>query len=413
MYLKQILLLLITFPLSFFTFSQSKTAELNGDCFHAVEIIPEGNFTFRKSPNGHGEKLEFKNNPSNSLYYFEEENNTAWFTFVAKESGTLVFKIQPKNIAADFDFLLFEHTDEQFCDDITKRKIKPIRSNISRNDTTIKSITGLSNSSTEEFVTSGIGNPWSKSLSLKKGQRYYLVINKANDIETPFRILFQSKYESIETKDSNTITGVFKDDETGKIITSVEITIEDEYSGKVISKTTSDSLTGEFELKIPEMKSGNPKKYVLSGTKDTYFFTEETLVIHANEKPAPLILAIPKLKKGKKITLHNIHFIGGEAITLPSSEKSLKRLLRLMKQNKSLIIQIEGHTNGCQNGKLHAKKLSEDRAKTVKTYLVSNGIDKSRITTIGFGCSKMLYPISSSREKQSLNRRVNIFVVEY
>lgn len=413
MYLKQLLLLLITLPLHIYAFSQSKTAELNGDCFTAVEIIPEGNFTFKNSPIGYGKKLEFQHNPSNSLYYFEEENNTAWFTFVARESGTLVFKIQPKNVAADFDFLLFEYTDEQFCKDLVNKKIKPIRSNISRNDTTIKSITGLSNSSTEEFVTSGIGNPWSKALSLKKGQRYYLVINKANDIETPFRILFQSKYKSTETTTTTTtITGIFKDDETGELIKNAHVTIE-EFSGGIIAKTTSDSITGEFELIVPITNNNYPKKYILSGTKDTYFFTEETIIITPNEQHEPLNLVIPKLKKGKNLTLHNIHFVGDAAATLPSSEKSLKRLLHLMKQNNTLIIQIEGHTNGCSRGKLHAKKLSENRAKTVKAYLVSNGIDQSRITSIGYGCSKMLYPINSSQKNQALNRRVEIFVLEY
>ena len=407
MFLKQTLVVLILFHLVFSTLAQSKTAELNGDCFNAAEIIPEGNFTFKKSPKGYGEKLEFKNNPSNSHYYFLKENNTAWFTFIAKESGILVFKIQPEKIAADFDFLLFEYTDEQFCDKI--RNIKPIRSNISRNNLDSNSITGLSNNATQNFVKSGIGNPWSKKVSLKKGQRYYLVINNANDIETPFSILFKKKYES---NDSTTISGVFKDNETGEIIKNVQVTIENK-SGYIISESTSDSITGKYKLTVPFSKDGNFKNYILSGTKDTYFFTEKPIIISPKETYVNINLAIIKLKKGKNLTLHNINFVGNEAATLPSSEKSLNRLLNLMNKNKSLIIKIEGHTNGCSKGQVHAQKLSENRAETVRTFLISKGINKDRITTIGYGCSKMLFSIDSSEENQSQNRRVEIFVLEY
>jgi outer membrane protein OmpA-like peptidoglycan-associated protein len=407
MLLKQILLILISINLFSNTFAQSKTATLNGDCFNAVEIIPEGNFTFKKSPKGYGEKLEFNNNPSNSIYYFQEENNTAWFTFVARDSGTLVFKIQPKNIEADFDFLLFEYTNNDFCKNISHNR--PIRTNISRNNQDEQSITGLSSNSSEEFVKSGIGNPWSKVLHLKRGQRYYLVINKANDIETPFRILFKSKYPP---RTSTSITGVFKDSETGEIIKNVHVTIQEKW-GDILSETTSDSITGEFSISVPFSKSTYTQKYILSGSKDAYFFTEKSVNISPEEIYIKTNPVLNKLKKGKNLTLNSINFVGNMATILPGSEASLERLFELMKMNETLKIKIEGHTNGCSNGVAHAQKLSENRAKTVKDFLISKEIDENRITIKGYGCSKMLYSVKSSEENQSNNRRVEIFVLEY
>ena len=407
MLFKQLLIILISCHFLSSTFAQSKTAELNGDCINAVEIVPQGNFTFIKSPKGYGQKLEFNNNPSNSIYYFQEENNTAWFTFVARDSGTLIFKIQPKIVEADFDFLLFQYTNNDFCKNISH--IKPIRSNISRNNLDTQSVTGLSSKSTEEYVKSGIGNPWSKILHLEKGQRYYLVINKANDIETPFRILFKSKYPP---KTTTTITGVFKDNETGEILKNVHVTIQEQW-GDVLSQLTSDSITGEFSLSIPLSKDTYSKRYTLSGSKAAYFFKETSINISPKEIYIKSNPVLNRLKQGEKITLRNINFVGNMAATLPGSEPSLQRLFELMHRNETLKIKIEGHTNGCSNGAVHAQKLSENRAKTVKDYLVSKGINQDRITIIGYGCSKMLYSAKSSEENQSHNRRVEVFVLEY
>ena len=64
-----------------------KTAPLVQDCFNAPIIEAEGKFTFKESPQGIGEKLEFSGNPSNSLQYFKKEHNSAWFQFDAVTSG--------------------------------------------------------------------------------------------------------------------------------------------------------------------------------------------------------------------------------------------------------------------------------------------------------------------------------------
>ena len=112
-----------------------KTAPLVQDCFNAAIIDAEGEFTFKESPQGIGEELEFSGNPSNSLQYFKKEHNSAWFQFDRSSSGILIFKIIPKDTATDFDFLLFKYTDENFCSDIVKKKIKPLRTNISRYST--------------------------------------------------------------------------------------------------------------------------------------------------------------------------------------------------------------------------------------------------------------------------------------
>jgi len=119
------------------------------------------------------------------------------------------------------------------------------------------------------------------------------------------------------------------------------------------------------------------------------------------------------MKKGAKVELHNIHFYGDSAAPLPSSKPSLERLQLIMTKNESLKIQIEGHTNGCSNGVDYSQRLSEARAKTVEDFLIESGVNRNRLSSKGFNCSRMLFPTMQDEWEQSRNRRVEILVVDY
>lgn len=64
-----------------------------------------------------------------------------------------------------------------FCDSIkVTGKLKPLRSNISRNDKSINSVTGLNSSNDTSFVGIGVGNSFCKPLIMEAGNNYILVI---------------------------------------------------------------------------------------------------------------------------------------------------------------------------------------------------------------------------------------------
>ncbi|MCL5460220.1 OmpA family protein, partial [Loigolactobacillus coryniformis] len=58
------------------------------------------------------------------------------------------------------------------------------------------------------------------------------------------------------------------------------------------------------------------------------------------------------------------------------------------------------------------KKLSERRVESCKTYLVSKGMDASRITTVGHGQSKPI-ATNTTPEGRAKNRRVEVKVVKF
>ena len=337
--------------------------------------------------------------------YFEKEENTAWFWFDALSDDYLVFKIYPKDTAADFDFMLYQYTNEQFCQDIVSKKVKPIRSNISRYNPEELSATGLSMGTDKEFVRSGPGNHLTKALKTEKGQRYYLVLNNVYGTETGFSLSFQY----YTTKE---LTGIVKDEETGEPIGNATVSWEEKH-GELLGETTSNSATGEFSFQAPIQMGSRMRDYIFSVDGKQYIFNEQVVSTAENHKLEPLVALLPKLKKGAKMIMKNVNFYGGRSAPLPSSWPTFRRLLKLMRNNPSLFILIEGHTNGCDIGVVGSQKLSEARANRVKDYLIDRKTQDKRVATKGFNCTQMLYPNTASEAEMRLNRRVEFRVVSY
>ena len=118
-----------------------------------------------------------------------------------------------------------------------------------------------------------------------------------------------------------------------------------------------------------------------------------------------------KFRVGKKAMLRNIYFDIEATSIKPESKPTLNQLLAMMKEHSSLNIQIAGHTDN--TGSEHVNlKISKERAKNVKNYLVYHGISNSRISTEGFGSLKPLASNDDEEEGRELNRRIEVIVIE-
>jgi outer membrane protein OmpA-like peptidoglycan-associated protein len=73
-------------------------------------------------------------------------------------------------------------------------------------------------------------------------------------------------------------------------------------------------------------------------------------------------------------------------------------------------IEIQGHVFLTGDNSFNAQKMSEARARRVMLYLVENGILKERMTAVGYGNSKPIYPNAKLADEEQANRRVEILV---
>jgi outer membrane protein OmpA-like peptidoglycan-associated protein len=117
-----------------------------------------------------------------------------------------------------------------------------------------------------------------------------------------------------------------------------------------------------------------------------------------------------KEKKALKEAYDNLTFESGKAIIKPSSFPFLDEIAIVFADEDAKLwkLDIKGHTDN-QGGLSYNQKLSEDRANAVKKYLISKGIDASKITAKGFGLSKPIAP-NTTAEGRSKNRRVEFSI---
>lgn len=112
-----------------------------------------------------------------------------------------------------------------------------------------------------------------------------------------------------------------------------------------------------------------------------------------------------KINSGLPITLY-INFETGKSAIKSDSENIVEELYQMMNENPDLKILVEGHTDNVGN-KASNQSLSEKRAASLKTALVTKGISSSKIETVGFGQDQPLAD-NSTDEGRAKNRRIEI-----
>jgi outer membrane protein OmpA-like peptidoglycan-associated protein len=228
---------------------------------------------------------------------------------------------------------------------------------------------------------------------------------------------------------------------------------------KLINKSTGDPVTGMVRLQESERANqfrpfvSNNLVYVtppankagrwlmvcqVVGFKPlrTFFNYKEAEALEGvtigNEQEIILPVPLERVKRGDYIELDEVKFFNNSSIMTPESERELRELLAMMTENTEYKIRIHGHTNGTfgrdivslgesedlfHTNSLNkrqagtAKELSSYRAETVKQYLVTNGIDESRISVKGEGGAQMIFDPKGTLA--SMNDRVEVEVTKH
>jgi OOP family OmpA-OmpF porin len=104
-----------------------------------------------------------------------------------------------------------------------------------------------------------------------------------------------------------------------------------------------------------------------------------------------------------------INFETGKSDIKPESQKTIDQIVQMLKDNATLKVSIEGHTDNAGNAASN-QTLSESRAKAIMNAIVAKGIDKSRLTSKGWGQTKPVED-NTSEDGKAKNRRVEIVKV--
>jgi outer membrane protein OmpA-like peptidoglycan-associated protein len=116
------------------------------------------------------------------------------------------------------------------------------------------------------------------------------------------------------------------------------------------------------------------------------------------------------VEKKQIVILDKIFFDTDKATIKPVSFGLLDQVAQILRGHAELKIRIEGHTDS-QGRAQHNLQLSQERAESVRTYLVKKGIEPGRLIAAGYGST---VPIANNKTKagREANRRVEFHIVE-
>jgi outer membrane protein OmpA-like peptidoglycan-associated protein len=119
---------------------------------------------------------------------------------------------------------------------------------------------------------------------------------------------------------------------------------------------------------------------------------------------------IEKIIVAEKIMLNSIYFDFDKSNIKSDAAFELANLVQVMIKFPEMTVNIESHTDN-KGPSSYNQKLSDRRAKTTMQYVVSKGIDSSRLSADGKGESNPVVDCSNCNEEEDqLNRRSEFII---
>ncbi|HWY99260.1 MAG TPA: OmpA family protein [Bacteroidia bacterium] len=365
--------------------------------------------------------------------YFEKPHTAVWFCIDIPYDTLLTFDLVPQSPNDDLDFLLFkDETSEikncsmcrvenkNFCNKIALQKIIPVRTNIARCDVSIKGMTGLSADAKNNMEPPGKHPTYSKAISVKKDERYYLVVDNYTSASRPFTLLIHFKFPVSEVESGDTIPvrntiqpGVFAKGITvikiNDSLTKAPVKAKIKVSWIVPKQQkNSDTTAAQYGIRLKQGQKIN----ITASTKG-YLLSQLTYEAQTDSDKA-IYVNMLRIREHMKMIFKHMEFERGEAKFLPSASESLNDLLEFMNNNPEVKILIKGFVNDPFDyyDQDFDMNLSKQRAQAVYNYLVSKGIDTKRLQWRGFGNKQMVYPKPANEDEMEANRRVEVEIVK-
>ncbi len=203
------------------------------------------------------------------------------------------------------------------------------------------------------------------------------------------------------------VKGKVFDKETSKPL-EVRFELLDVSTGKIIMDAVSNKVSGDFLVCLPA-----GKEYALHASKDGYLFYSESFDLKTTGTKIDSVtknVAMQPIKIGEKVILKNIFFETNKYDLKDESKAELKKLISFLSTNKSLHIEISGHTDNVGSKELN-QTLSENRAKTVMNFIIAGGIDAARMSSKGYGDTQPIVA-NDTDEHRAMNRRTEFKIVQ-
>lgn len=124
--------------------------------------------------------------------------------------------------------------------------------------------------------------------------------------------------------------------------------------------------------------------YLLLGTAKGFMNYKQEMTADSTDQDREYVLQFPLSSISKPVLIENIFFDFDQATLRPESAQSLDELVQLLKDNAGVTIEIGAHCD-FKGDDDYNRRLSQQRAESVVSYLITHGIDQKRLTARGYG----------------------------
>ena len=204
------------------------------------------------------------------------------------------------------------------------------------------------------------------------------------------------------------MTVTVKDSETGLVLEGASVDIKDAEGTVFGTKVSNAQGIVQFiiECDVDTLLTGSKVDYE-SGMAEVEGTSEEEVSVEI------LLTPIEEIILADKVVLNPIYFDFDKSNITAQAAFELDKLVQLMTKYESIVISAESHTDS-RGSASYNLSLSDRRAKTTAQYVISKGIDASRITGIGKGETSPNVDCGGkcTEDEHQLNRRSEFFILE-
>nr|WP_294788206.1 OmpA family protein [uncultured Flavobacterium sp.] len=224
---------------------------------------------------------------------------------------------------------------------------------------------------------------------------------------------FEELINPITAKCDQFVQGTVREKETGALLPGALVTLYSANGNKVESIVADKFAVFNFKVNCDS-------SYKVTAVKDYYDMDEKTFA-STNEANLELALNLDLgssefvYVRGKlMIKINPIYFDLDKSFIRPDAQLELERVVRIMQKYPKLKIDLGSHTDSRANDSYNLA-LSNRRAKSSKNWIVSQGINASRIKAEGYGETELVNKCSNgvicSETDHQLNRRTEFIIV--
>lgn len=209
------------------------------------------------------------------------------------------------------------------------------------------------------------------------------------------------------------LAGVARDKETGEVMQGITITLKNLTDGT--SEVLQTGPDGNFRFDLE-----GEKDYRIEGSKKGYFTKSHEFTTRGREHSEKLDweFELEEMLVGgnepKVYSVENIYYNYDEWSIRPDAKKELDKLVKLLNDNPSIVIELQSHTDS-RASHAYNNELSQKRAKAAVDYLISKGITKQRLEYKGYGKTRLINHckdgVECTDEEHAENRRTEFIIV--